>query len=196
MLWLSPIVLIATNIFVLTNILDTTLYVSTPNNNIVECYITMDYTNAFDNTWPSKWKRMSLNYDNVTGSRCFIDLAEELTTPPDVLNYMVRYLYADGYIRGTENWQSILWSTYDNNNNNESTLYTTAKQQKTTTKQPTNNTSTQYTTQTNNQTLNKTIIENNKRHIILISCSIILFVAILLLAFVFAYKICIKLHNK
>lgn len=128
-MWISPVVLIASEVFVLSNILDYNLFVSTPANT-TECYIALDFNNTFDNAWPEKWTRMILHENETTGIKCSIDLSQELSSPPEVMNFMVRFWTGDERMLGTENWQAILWSTYNNSkqeNNNVEDNYTSNK---------------------------------------------------------------------
>lgn len=113
----SPGLLLNSNLFVLTNIVNYTLFVSAPRT-AEECYITMDFNNTLNDTWPSNWKRMNWYKNNITGEMCFINL--NTAEPSEMLNYKVRYYYTDGYTGGTEKWQTILWKFNETEENNNS----------------------------------------------------------------------------
>jgi hypothetical protein len=56
---------------------------------------------------------MELLQNSLTGQRCAIALNENSATPPDFLNYKVRYYNPNkGFVEGPDAWQTILWKIH------------------------------------------------------------------------------------
>lgn len=108
----SPGLVVNATVFILTNIINSTLYVQTPQN-VHECYITVDYKNTFNDSWPSQWRLMKMVESPSVGNKCALRLDEIMETPPDFFNYKVRYRFKDNSVNGPGTWQTILWKLRD-----------------------------------------------------------------------------------
>lgn len=111
---LSPVLVVHSHLFVLTNIVNETLYIASPANTS-ECFITLDIENKFNDSWTQpNWIRMKQHINNITGDMYSVNLKEKFTTPPDVLNYKVRCEFLNLMVTGSEQWQTILWNPHKN----------------------------------------------------------------------------------
>lgn len=72
-------------VLVLSLILNSTLFVTTPNDTI-ECYVTIDEDNSKNDTWPDKWSRMELD---PKSERCSVPITG------DAINWKVLYVTSD-----------------------------------------------------------------------------------------------------
>ena len=114
----SPGLLINSTVFILTNIVNSTLYIES-SANVIECYISLDYNNSFNDSWPAQWQMMKVENSALIGNRCSYPLSEEMDAPPDFFNYKVKYRYMDGSVRGLDDWQTILWKVEQNEGGEE-----------------------------------------------------------------------------
>jgi hypothetical protein len=111
----SPGLLINSTIFVLTNIINSTLITEAPPH-AVACSIAISQTYN-----DSKWEQMSLSSNQLGGKRCTINLKNE--NPPEVLHYKIKYDIDNYGSYNAGSWQSILWKiSSEDINKNETSL--------------------------------------------------------------------------
>lgn len=109
----SPVLLLNSSLFILSNIVNTSLYIATPEN-VSECYVALDYHNNFyNNSYPTKWRAMKIEDSALTGGKCVYSLTAETDSPPDYLNYKVKYVFNNRSVYELKGWQSIFWKIQD-----------------------------------------------------------------------------------
>lgn len=88
----------------LSAILNSTLYISKPQN-AIDCYITLDYDEKLDDSWPDRWTSMQVKSSDC----CEIDVKKNWSGV--LINHKIRYIYPNrSHWLYDEGWSGTLYS--------------------------------------------------------------------------------------